>query len=233
MSLTRTRSQIRDDVRKFANVQGTTALLRHPDADLNDYINRGLSRLRFLLTQANPDQRYLATSSGTTTSGTTVYSLPSDFGHLISLDLEANGVKHWLQAYELNERPALTTDSTSFAGIPFTYRLRGGNVELLPEPTGTYTYTLFYVPHTTELASDGATLDTVNRLDDYVIAYAAQLIAIKDKNWDLKQACAEKMAELNEEVRTLGRDRDQNSPPRVIDVYMADRWGRMGRRRRA
>jgi hypothetical protein len=230
MALTQDREDIRDNVRRFANVQGTTALLRHPNADLNDYINRGLSRLRYLLTQANPDQRYLSSQSASTSDGTTVYSLPSDFGSLISVDITANGAKTWLTSYEMHERPALTSADQPSSGIPFCYRLRGGNIEFLPEPGGAYTYTLWYVPHTTELAADANVLDTVNRLDEYVIAYAARLIAIKDKNWDLKQAASELMAELTSEIEVLGRSRDQNAPSRIVDVYQADRWGR---RRRA
>jgi hypothetical protein len=230
MALTQTREQIRDNVRRLANVQGASALLRHPLTDLNDYINRGLSRLRFLLTQANPDQRYLASTTVTTSDGTSLYSLPSDFGFLISVDITANGAKTWLTTYEMSERPALTSPDQPASGIPFCYRLRGGNIEFLPEPGGAYTATLWYVPHTTELASDASVLDTINRLDEYVVAHAARLIAIKDKNWDLKQAATELMAELTSEIEVLGRTRDTNSAARVVDTFLADRWGR---RRRA
>jgi hypothetical protein len=230
MALTQTRENMRDAVRRFTNTQGTTALLRHPNADLNDYINRGLSRLRYLLTQANPDQRYLSSTSASTSDGTSVYSLPSDFGFLISVDITANGAKTWLTSYEMHERPALTSADQPTSGIPFCYRLRGGNIELLPEPGGAYTYTLWYVPHTTELSADASVLDTVNRLDDYVVAYASRFVATKDKNWDLLNECKALMAELTSEIEVLGRSRDQNAPSRIVDVYQADRWGR---RRRA
>lgn len=230
MALTQTREEMRNAVRKFTNTQGTTALLRHPNADLNDYLNRGLSRLRYLLSQANPDQRYLSSSSSATTDGTSVYSLPSDFGFLISVDIVANGAKTWLTSYEMHERPTLTSADQPNSGIPFCYRLRAGNIEFLPEPGGAYTYTLWYVPHTTELSADASVLDTVNRLDDYVVAYASRFIATKDKNWDLLGECKALMSELTEEIQVLGRQRDQNSPPRIVDVYQADRWGR---RRRA
>lgn len=231
MALTQTREQIRDAVRKLTNTQGSTALLRHPDADLNDYINRGLSRLRFLLTQANPDQRYLSSTTITTSDGTSLYSLPSDFGFLISVDMAIDSRKVWLLAYEMHERAALTSPDNVYSGQPTTYRLRGGNIEFLPTPTGDYDATLWYVPHTTELSSDGSTLDTVNRLDDYVIAYAARWVATKDKNWDLKQSAGELMQELVSEIEVLGRSRDENAPARIVDVYQADQWGRGMRRR--
>jgi hypothetical protein len=230
LALTHTREDMRDALRRYTNTQGASALLRHPDVDLNEYLLRGLSRLRYRITQANPDQRYLSSSSADTSDGTSLYSLPSDFGFLISVDITANGAKTWLTAYEMHERPALTSADQPSSGIPFCYRLRGGNIEFLPEPGGAYTYTLWYVPHTTEFTSDASVLDTVNRLDDFVIAYAARFIATKDKNWDLLNECKALMAELEEEITVLGRSRDQNAPSRIVDVYQADRWGR---RRRA
>jgi hypothetical protein len=230
VALTQTREQMRDALRVFTNTQGTTALLRHPNAELNEHLLRGLSRLRYRLTQASPDQRYLSSSTASTSDGTSVYSLPSDFGFLISVDITANGAKTWLTSYEMHERAALTSPDEPASGIPFTYRLRGGNIEFLPEPGDAYSYTLWYVPHTTEFTSDASVLDTVNRLDDFVIAYAARFIATKDKNWDLLGECKSLMAELEEEIAVLGRTRDQNGPSRIVDVYRADRWGR---RRRA
>jgi hypothetical protein len=230
MALTQTREDMRDALRSFTNTQGTTALLRHPDAELNGHLLRGLSRLRYRLNQQNPDQRILSSTSAATSDGTSLYSLPSDFSFLISVDIVANGTKSWLTSYEMHERAALTSADQPSSGIPFCYRLRGGNIEFLPVPGGAYTYTLWYVPHTTEFTSDASVLDTINRLDDFVIAYAGRFIATKDKNWDLLGECKALMAELEEEIAVLGRSRDQNSPSRITDVYRADRWGR---RRRA
>lgn len=234
MALTQNREEIRDNVRRLANVQGASALLRHPDTDLNDYINRGVSRLRYLLNQANPDQRWMASSPIETERGVSVYSLPADFGVLVLVDMTANGAKSWLTNYELHERPVLTSADQPSLGIPFCYRLRGGNIELLPEPGGEYAVTLWYIPHTTELSADASVLDTLNRLDDFVIAYAARFVAIKDKNWDLKTACQELMGELEEEIQVIGRTRDVNGTSRIVDVYQSrGKWGRWGGRRRA
>lgn len=231
MALTQTREQMRDAVRKFTNTQGTSALLRHPHADINDYLNRAWSRLRYRLNQANPDQRFLASDSDVTSDGTSLYSLPSDFGFLISVDIVANGTKSWLTSYEMHERASLTSADQPSSGIPFCYRLRAGNIEFLPEPGGEYTYTLWYVPHTSELSADASVIDTVNRLDDFVIAYASRFVATKDKNWDLLKECKDLVGELEQEIEVMGRQRDQNSPARIVDVYQADRWGCRRRRR--
>lgn len=230
MSLNQTQAQIRAGVRKFANVQGTTALARHPDDDLNGYIDRALGSLNRKLTAALPSQRYLASAPLTTTEGLSLVALPADFTFLISLELTADGRRRWLQSYEMNERPALTSPDATSTGVPVVYRLFGNNLDLLPVPAAEYPVLVWYIPSAPQLTSDGDTFDTIDRLDDYVIPYAARFIAIKDKNWDLAAQCKDLLAEITPDIEAIGRNRDRNSPAQIQDVRARDRWGRSGRR---
>ncbi len=232
MALVQTRAQIRANVRLFTNTGGVTALARHTDTSLNDYIDRALGSAHRILTEVLPDLRILSSATVTTTTSTSLYALPSDFDHLISVDLSANGLKSWLLAYELWERPALTDPSQPNAGIPYTYRLRGSNVEFLPVPSGTYVATLWYVPNSTQFANDVQLYDTISRLDDYLIAFASRFIAVRDGNGERKGVCDGMIAEFREDLQKAARNRDKNSPSRVVDEHMADRWGRRLRRGR-
>ena len=226
MALNQSLAQLRTSVRSFANVGGATALLRHPDAEISDYVLRAIGSLYRHLTEAVADQLFLASTTITTVSGQTTYSLPSDFDSLISADLTAYGVKVWLTSYENNERPALTDPSLANNGVPTCYRLRGGTIiELLPAPGAGYTVTLWYVPDAQQPA-EGQVFDTISRLDDYIVAYAARLVATKDKNWDLVNECRTVCKELEAEIAFISRSRDRNSPSRITDQYVVDRWGR-------
>lgn len=231
MALNQTQTQLLASVRKFSNTQGTTALLRHPDADLKDYINRALGSLHRKLTSAVPDQRFLSSTTISIVADDYLYDLPSTFDSLISAELYAtsSGPRYWLQAYSMNERPALVDATSSTTGMPVGYRLRGSTIEFLPIPDGTYSCLLWYVPTVSQLSSGSDTYDTVSRLDDYLVAYASRPIAIKDKNWDLEAACGRILGELTAEVESLARNVDRNSPPRIVDVYASDRWGRQRR----
>lgn len=244
MALNQTLLQLRTSVRKFTNTQGSTALLRHPDADLTDYINRALGSLHRKLTASLPDQRYLSSSTIEIEADDELYDLPATFDTLISAELVKvtrtgvpggttyDGPRYWLQAYEMSERPALADSNSAYAtGMPLAYRLRGSTIEFLPIPDGDYDCLLWFVPAPTTLSNNSDTFDTVNRLDEYVIAYASRPIAIKDKNWDLASACKSLMEELGAEIEAMARSRDRNSPPRIVDVYGADRWGRQRRYR--
>lgn len=226
MALTQTLQQMRDSVRKLADIEGTSSRARHPDADLNDYINRALGSLHRRLTIAMPDQRILAQDNIPTTAGVSTYGLPTGFDSLISIELTANGRRRWLTSYEMNERPALTSPEFPSTGVPFCYRLRAGNIEFLPVPNQDYNPLIWFVPTASQLSSDAQAYDTISRLDEYVIAYAARLVASKDRNDDLRADCTQRMGELESEIDVTARNRDRNSPPRIIDTRTRDRWGR-------
>ena len=217
MALTQTREQVRDNVRRGADIRGTNALVRHPNTDLNEYIHRGYAALRRKLDVIVPDQRFLSSAAISTVAGTELYALEADFDHLISIDVLANGTLTWLTSYEMRERPGLASPSAAGTGIPMTYRLRGSNIELLPSPSGVYTVTLWYVPTATLAAADATTFDTIIRLDEYVISYAMLQVAVRDKNWALAGECRTAMAELDPELEAIARSRDKNSISRIVD----------------
>ena len=229
MALTQTRTQIRANVRRISDTGGTNALVRHPDADLNEYIDLALGALHRALSEGIVDQRLLSSTTVSLTSGTTAYALPATFDHLISVDLTANGHKSWLSAYEMHERAALTSPDVTTTGVPTLYRLRGSNIEYLPSPSGSYTSTLWYVPTPTQFTADGDTFDTINRLDTFLFAYAARFIGVRDKNTTLVGLCDELIGEMREDIKTVSRNRDKNSPPRIVDESRSNRWGRRRR----
>lgn len=232
MALTQTREQVRDNVRRTADIRGTNDLVRHPNTDLNEYINRGYAALYRKLTFALPDQRFLSSEAIATVADTEAYSLPADFDHLISVDISANGALTWLTSYEMNERPALADPTAGGLGVPTAYRLRGSNIELLPSPGGVYTVTLWYVPSATTFSADADTLDTIVRLDDYVISYAVKQVAVRNKDWTLVAECRQSMADLDPELEAIARSRDKNSPSRIVDEMLTNRWGRRSSRTR-
>ena len=229
MALTTTRTLIRDNVRRLSDTGGTNALVRHPDTDLNEYIDLALGALHRALSEGIVDQRYLSSTTVSLTASTTSYALPATFDHLISVDLTANGHKSWLTAYEMHERAGLTSPDITTTGTPTLYRLRASNIEYLPSPSGSYSSTLWYVPTPTQFTADADTFDTVNRLDTFLFAYAARFIAIRDKNTSLVGLCDELIGELREDIARVARNRDKNSPPRIVDESRANRYGRYRR----
>ncbi len=229
MALNRTIDQMVSATRRATNALGTSALQRHPDSDLFDYVNRGIAALDRLLKLADHGgQRFLSSSTITTADGTELYALPADFMHLISLSGDIDGVMRWFTAYQNEERPQLVDTNAGWTGEPLYYRLRQGSISLLPTPAAVYTLTLWYAPNPSTLTT-GQTYDTIARLDDYIITYAARFVLEKDKEWDAYDRMTARLGELRAEVEAIGRNRDVSTPARIVDVTTRDRYGRARR----
>jgi hypothetical protein len=228
MPLTRTIDQMVDATRRCTDTQGTAALVRHPDVDLFDYVNRGIAALARVLRSVDSGQRFLSSTTITTVAGTELYTLPPDFMFLVSLGGEVNSVQRWLTSYEMNERPHLVDDNAGWTGEPMFYRLRGDNISLVPVPAAVYSLTLWYTANPSTL-STGQTFDTIARLDDYVVWWAAKEIAKKDRNWELHDRLGADLAALRADIESIGASRDKNSAARIIDVTQRDRYGRFNR----
>jgi len=233
MALTRTRAEIRSDVRRGADIEGTSHLERHPDSDLNVYIDAGYGAFHRKLAEVMPDVRLLLSASASTVSGTSQYTLTTDFSvsnvlAIYSVDMVIDGEKVWLRPFEMHERPMLSDTSVNTTGVPAAYRFRVDTLELLPVPAGVYTVTVWYIPTQSGFANDAATMDTIQRLDDYVTKWAIREVALKDKHWDLHDRMSGRLKELEAEIEFFARSRDVSAPARVTDVYLAHR----GRHRR-
>ena len=226
MALTRTLDQMATRVRELCDIEGTSGIARHPTARIYENVNLGLAALKRLMDEVSPDQSSLSSTTISLTSGTSTYALPTDFKFCISVDLTAEGQKTWLLGYEMHERADLTDPSQSYRGIPWTDKLLGDNIEFLPTPTGSYSATLWYTGHSTELTDANNPFVTIERLDEYPVWYACRAVAKRDRLWDLHQILDADLAKLEAQVRLMVRARDMNSPPRMVDVCYADRFGR-------
>jgi hypothetical protein len=228
--LTRSLSQLMESAREAADAEGESALARHPDDKVRDYVNRGIAAFQRIVA----DAAGAATVTITTSVGSTLYALPVDFGHLLSAELGPNSAGHqdWLLRFDVTERADLSRldASTSLS----RYRLQGDNIEILPGPRAGQRLTLWYIPSATQLDAPGELLDVGARYDDYIICYAAREMGTKDRAWDLVGQMAARLGEIEPKIRKYMRSRDQANPPRVRDVWShrVDRFGRTSRRGR-
>lgn len=229
MAIFKTQSEMRDAVRRRVDIKGNVGLARHPDADINDYVNRGIAALYRLLCRVNGDQRYLATAPIPTLAGVARYSLPDDFQHAISLEGTINGRTYRFDSYDWSQRPWLENRTT---GEPYLFRLLGDELELMPVPSGPYQLELWYVPSAPQLTEDNDPFDTIVRLDDYVVDYAARLVAERDENYELMGAVAQHLAELKADIEVFcSSNRNQANPPQPIRTRITDARLMVRRRR--
>jgi hypothetical protein len=225
MALNVNRGAIRASVRQAADIENATA--RHSDSELNDFINRGIAALYYLINESRGGQYYVTTATVPTVAGTASYALASDFYKLLSVTATINGRQcPLLPVDDEAQRVLLSDTSYGWRGEPARYELAGGNIVFYPTPQAVYSIAVRYVPAAPQPAADGTNLDTIERFDDYVIYYAAREAATKDEEWELVTALTTRLLEVEARVRASAPMRDQGAPPRVQDTREAELLGR-------
>lgn len=220
MSLTTTLADMVDAVQRTADVVQFTE--KHPTTRIKTLINQGLGALSRLCRTTNPEFQPIGSTTFVTDGIATSYALPANFRSLISVEYEVDDARTWLVPHEMFERAALTdVDTTANFDRAQSYRLLGSNIELLPRPESGHNVTLWYATTVTQLASDGATFDTMERLDIWVIWWAAREIAMERADWPRHQALTANLNEMTDEIRILARSIDLSHPAKVVSTGYA------------
>lgn len=218
MPLTTTQLLMREAVQRAADVVAFTD--KHPVAAVNHLLNRGLGALSRVCRTVDPEFQPIASTTIVADGINTVFSLPSNFRSLLSVEYtDENDCKTWLTPYELGERPLLASASTTAYAIRATsYRLIGANIELLPRPPEDHEALLWYATSVTQLVDPTDTVDTMDRLDSYVIWWAAREIAAERENWSRCSYLTDRLTEMTAEIQILARSRDLSHPGRVVQA---------------
>jgi len=224
MALTRTLAQLREAAQRSADVLAFTE--RHPVGYLNDLVNRGIGALHRLTMVVAPEFRPLASTTLTADGTNTTFSLPAAFRSLISVEyVDDDGNRSWLTPFEMSERPELYGDGT-VGTRALKYRLMGSSLEFLPKPPSGHTAKVWYATTASQLAGDSETVDVLDRLDDYIVWFAAREICDERGDFDRATRLEGKLTKLEAEIQVLARTRDMSAPARPVDVSRADRYGR-------
>lgn len=196
------------------------------DAEWLDYINFGVARLHRLLVSKYGDDYYLSTNDITLVSGTSAYSLPTDFLKVRGVSLIASsGEEYPLRRYMFEERHTrqYLTWSSTIRSTTMMYRILGGNIEFIPQPAGSGTVRLFYVPQVTKLADDTDVVDARLAIgwEEYIVLWAAIQAVDKDqpRNPQATDPMSRMLAKIEQEIQEDADNRDIGEPMRVIDIH--------------
>ncbi len=230
MALTRTLAQLRESVQRTADVVAFTD--RHPPAAINDLINRGLGALNRVTAIVDPEFRPLASTTISFDGTNTSFALPATCRSVISVEyIDDGSAKTWLVPFEMHERASLTTEAVQSNSVrAHHYRVIGTNIEFLPRPPDEHSALVWYATTATQLSSDTDTTDVFDRLDDYVIWWAARETAMDRADRERHDRLSAKIADLEADTQVPARQRDRSAPRRVVNRQPADRSGRTPRR---
>lgn len=138
---------LRDEARQRADQVNSEFVT---DTELNGYLNNSWSELYDILVSKYQDDYFLTSTTVTITSGTSSYSLPTDFYKARGVDLNINDNQDTpLQRYTFADR---TRDSLVRYARDVKYRIQADNIVFAPSPSSN-TATLWYIPKPRKLQS--------------------------------------------------------------------------------
>jgi hypothetical protein len=236
------RAYLRNLARLYADghPNGTGAFIVDSDSATNavsfdTLINGALAELYDLLVSARGHEYYATDADISIVTGTSLYSLPTDFYELLSIRL------NWDPYFIEELKPMGVRERTRYEmlvgiferGTPKAYRLQGTQtasartVEILPVPTRSVTCRIRYIPLFAQLASDSDTFDGVNGWEKLVALKAAiEYRTVAEKPLGNLQAL---YAECFARIQSLADQRNANYAEQVQQVN-PERWkrGRLG-----
>lgn len=238
MARTRTLLQLRTSVRDQADLQSLT--LRHPDAQINTFINSEIQALREQISAVGISH-YLTSATGNLTAGVStgfpyrvldLSALSPGVVRVFGLDIQLTN-QRWqaLRAVDFSERTQFQPElgSTSAGTVPEAWaNVTTYTLAILPAPGYAVPYRVYYLPVLADLAADGDTFDGIAGFEDAVVYGAclrcvsrdqhAEVFSIlqaeRERHWQrILQNCSKVSAAGAVFVRrdTMGRRRRFNS----------------------
>lgn len=240
---TRQLVDLRNDVRKLADVENATQFI--PDADLNEYISQGWTRIYGLLC-TNGENYYLSQATFTTVSGQDTYYttgavgkpagttvLPTDLWRVKGLDVQIQSNGRWANAqrFQFEQRNDYQDSSWSWPTCPlFDYEGSGlaATIRFIPVPNAS-SVRLYYFPAAVRMSADSDVIDGGNGWELYAIRWAARECAKKDENYELIAQLNAEMAEMVAAIEKEAASRNAGIAPKVRRSPRYKRgWGTHG-----
>ena len=186
----------------------------------NAWANSAYSDLYDKISQADPE-RYLNEVTYTVTSGS--HTLPTDFYKLLRVDLlyagSAAPTQFWtLRKFNLTEEDSLQGPGWTVAqGPACRYRLRDGAIVFTPQPTGSQSIRLLYLPAITPMQAATDTIDGVDGWEEMIVLDMAIAALLKENATDVQPLMMERQR-WNAKIEALANERDVSFPEGTIDV---------------
>lgn len=230
MADTVTLTELEGRVRLMSDTQNQT--LRHTQADIWDYINRGIKHFHAEVLRTRGQGLFQASGTFNTVAAQELYALPAQFLSLTKVWTLADGRERVFRPYEESETQGIRDNQPwdNFRGFP-GYRIIGDSISLRPTPSTVYAVNYRYVMTQVKLTTGANFIDGFCGFDEFVVAWATRRIAFKDNRQDIIALCTNDMAQTIELLRATVRDRNQ-APVLMTDTRgnsMADHYGRIWR----
>lgn len=221
---------LRTRVRDRSDTENETQ--RFTDARINDYVNEGIAQFHARVLRAR-GQGFAEVSTFITTSiGVEIYALPAQLLELVKVYTKIDGVERVLETYEEFDTNYMSDPgSWGLYRDPSHYRIIGDNISLRPTPSEVRIVNIKYIATAVKLVADSNTVDGIDGFEEFIVAWAAQRAAIKNRDWELKGTLDADIAAQIDQIEAVQPARNAAQAPRMQDVKPLG-WGNRTYRRR-
>ncbi len=210
MARTRTLLQLRTSVRNQADLQALT--LRHPDAQLTEFINSEIQALRSDVSAVGINH-FLTSASGNLTAGVStgfpyrlldLTAVSPSLARVFGLDVQLTNTR-WqtLRSVDFSERTQFQPElgSTSAGTLPEAWaNITTETLAILPAPGYAVPYRVWYLPVLADLVADADTFNGVEGWEDRVIAGTCLRCISRDQHAEAYQLLTAEYARYWERI---------------------------------
>lgn len=189
MARTVTLSNLRTDIATQADITGAIgSSARYTTTQLNRWINQEIQNFREALSNEGA-QHFLTHATGTVTSGATS---PHAYKELDLSAISPSVVRIYMVTITVNGRTKRLThvpfqEHTEFGGPTNTSEpiawanINTAKIAILPPPSGSYTYVVYYLPVLTDLSADGDTFDGIAGWEEFIVWAVVVRTIVRDQ----------------------------------------------------
>ena len=188
------------------------------DADIILFLNHGYKKLYNEIVTAYQAHFDKEGTPFNLVSGTYLYTLPTDFLILKSVDLIRNNERFTLKPCSIQERNQWERRIAAFDRrfAPYRYFLQGNSIRFVPVPDSTEQILLTYIPTPTAITSSGQSVDVLSGFDEYITCAASvNVLARQERDVQVMMADRE---DAKRQVMEICKPRDAGQPRSVVDV---------------
>lgn len=221
MARTKTLTQIRDRIRSLGEIRSIYV----SDDQLREEINQSIAELYDKLVASSQDY-YEDEQLINVVAGTASYALPSDYYKTIGVDVKRSDNSYQsLRKYNISERNNYDIYGTAGVNREWSlYRVRGGNLTIIPEPNWTEVEGIkhIYIPTPPSLTNADDTFDGIAGWEDWVVYDCCVKIIGGKEEGDASQF-ERLLGKLNSRIENMATHRDVGNPDSIRDTDVEDR----------
>lgn len=227
MAYSVTLSQIVTRAQQRSNLEGATGFIT--PSEWYDMVNQSVAEW-YDMVRLTPfgGQYYRASTQFNTIGNQAGYPLPGNFLAMLSVDWYVSGA-----TLVVDVRPFQEEDRNKFrfwpigwlSNTPVFYQLWAGNIQFIPVPQSSFQIQINYVPTAPLLGSPGATLDSIDGWEEWIVLDVAIKALTKDGQTDILPALVQMQQRQESRIRGAAANRIQGAAEVVHDVTSSfDDW---------